>query len=381
MPSEKEKEVVIKKAITEKDIRKAWEEYGYPGLDRLNNILKSENYDVKKKDVKEFLDKQATVQIHKKTNRNKANKPITTTSEHIFYNMDLLDMQAYSKKNEGYKYILVIIDIFTRKLWCEPMKNKTAKETTQVFTKMLDYMPKPKVIMSDEGPEFHGDMDAAMEKDGILHVEAQSGDHNRLGIINRVCQTLKKALHKHFTTTGNQKWVDYLKQFVSSYNKTEHTGLHCQSPNDAEKYIGQAQVLHAEAIEGKKALHKTKAHEFKVGDYARVMMYKDKFKRGYEANYSHEVYQVTEVNGDSITLVNGKTYRPDQILKADKASADVDEAKKVRKEHKKELELKSEDIKQENIVEPKSKEAKRAQVRALLEKTGLRRSSRKKKKV
>ena len=42
--------------------------------------------------------------------------------------VDLEDMQSLSKDNDGIKYLLVAIDVFSRYAWVEPLKNKTAKE-------------------------------------------------------------------------------------------------------------------------------------------------------------------------------------------------------------------------------------------------------------
>lgn len=50
---------------------------------------------------------------------------------------DLIDMQSHSRQNNGFKYILIIIDTFTKFVWCEALKNKTAKECTKGILKIL----------------------------------------------------------------------------------------------------------------------------------------------------------------------------------------------------------------------------------------------------
>ena len=52
-----------------------------------------------------------------------------------------------------------------------------------------------------------------------------------------------------------------------------------------------------------------------VGDMVRVMLNKNLISKGYEANYSHEVYTITKVDGNYYTLNNGKRYRGHMLLK------------------------------------------------------------------
>ena len=40
-------------------------------------------------------------------------------------------------ENDGYRYLLVVIDIFSRYAWVEPIKDKTAKEVVRAFNKII----------------------------------------------------------------------------------------------------------------------------------------------------------------------------------------------------------------------------------------------------
>ena len=43
--------------------------------------------------------------------------------------VDLIDMQAFSKDNNGIKYLLIVIDIFSKFVWIIPLKRKTGQES------------------------------------------------------------------------------------------------------------------------------------------------------------------------------------------------------------------------------------------------------------
>lgn len=72
------------------------------------------------------------------------------------WQIDLADVQAISKQNEGFRYLFCIIDCFSKFAFVIPIKTKTAKEVTSSFEKLLEQSKrKPKLICSDFGKEFH----------------------------------------------------------------------------------------------------------------------------------------------------------------------------------------------------------------------------------
>ena len=54
----------------------------------------------------------------------KLNGHIDGFKENEFWNIDIFDLSKYERYNKGYKYIFCAIDIFTRKVYCIPMKQK-----------------------------------------------------------------------------------------------------------------------------------------------------------------------------------------------------------------------------------------------------------------
>ena len=47
---------------------------------------------------------------------------------------DLIDMQAFSKDNNVIKYLLTVIDIFSKFVWIVPLKRKTEQEVANAFS-------------------------------------------------------------------------------------------------------------------------------------------------------------------------------------------------------------------------------------------------------
>src|SRR5919201_6423681 len=63
---------------------------------------------------------------------------------------DLVEMLPYSHQNKGYKYILMVIDAFSKFVWAKPLKNKTAEEVTKAMKTILGDR-KPDNLQTDHG--------------------------------------------------------------------------------------------------------------------------------------------------------------------------------------------------------------------------------------
>ena len=70
------------------------------------------------------------------------------------WSADLVDMQAFPSFNKGFKYILTVIDVFSKYAWAVPIKDKSAASVTKAFEKIIsDRIPKKLCI--DEGKHFY----------------------------------------------------------------------------------------------------------------------------------------------------------------------------------------------------------------------------------
>ena len=67
---------------------------------------------------------------------------------------DLGDMSSFSRSNKGYKYLLSVIDVFSKYGWIVPLKTKTGKGVTQAFRKLF-LVGYPRRLWTDKGTEFY----------------------------------------------------------------------------------------------------------------------------------------------------------------------------------------------------------------------------------
>ena len=67
---------------------------------------------------------------------------------------DLVDMQSLSRSNKGFKYILMIIDVFSKYGWAIPLKTKTGLEVIKAFQSLWRKQPPPQKLWQRKVKNF-----------------------------------------------------------------------------------------------------------------------------------------------------------------------------------------------------------------------------------
>ena len=76
-------------------------------------------------------------EIHKPTYKPKEYRKVISYFPNDLWSADLVDMQSLEKQNDGYKYILTVIDIYSRYAWAIKLKTKTGMKHLKLFNLLL----------------------------------------------------------------------------------------------------------------------------------------------------------------------------------------------------------------------------------------------------
>jgi len=204
---------------------------------------------------------------------------------------DLVDMQKYSKVNRGFRYILTVIDSFSKFLFTIPLKDKKGLTLKRAFTKILRTSKrKCKFLWIDMGSEFlNAHTKAFFKKEGIVIFHTYS--KLKVTIVERLIRTLRSRIERYFTYTGKEKWIDVLPQITQSYNSTYHSSIKTaprlvNSKNEHEIWLN----LYTDMV-----LAPVSIPKFKVKDLVRISRQKATFEKGYKQNWSTEVFRILKV--------------------------------------------------------------------------------------
>ena len=112
-----------------------------------------------------------TDELHKPVRKNFKKRRVFAAKSNDIWAADLVDMQYYAKTNKGYRYILMIIDVFSKYGWAIPLKRKTGSEMVEAFTHLWDSGEKPpRFLWTDKGREFDNVQMKALLKSRNVHL-------------------------------------------------------------------------------------------------------------------------------------------------------------------------------------------------------------------
>ena len=207
---------------------------------------------------------------------------------------DLMDEQKYKTVNAGNRYILVVLDIFSRFAFCEPLKNKTGPVVAKAFEKIFNTSKRhPSMLYVDEGTEFYNShMKRVCVENGIKMYST----HNepKASIAERFIRTLRGKIEVHFIKSVSTVWYKNLQDIVNEYNSTRHRTLG-MSPNEALDPKNYAEIfdkMYGDASYNPKA---RKFDKLKVGDKVRITIKKSIFEKGATVSWTEEIFTITEV--------------------------------------------------------------------------------------
>ena len=201
---------------------------------------------------------------------------------------DLVDMTQVNA-DEGYRYILNVIDCFSRYAWSIPLKSKTADELIAAYTKLFQSQ-KPEKLWWDEETGIWGNKFKAFLRNHNVSLYA-TGSEIGVSIVERFNRTLKTWMWKEFTKNSNKKWIDLLPKLIQKYNNKKHKTI-MMTPNEAMKLENKKEVTDNINVEKRKF----KKPKFKAGDRVRIYEWKQEVgKKGYTPNWTKEVFVISDV--------------------------------------------------------------------------------------
>ena len=140
---------------------------------------------------------------------------------------DLVDMQVFSKDNNGIKYVLTVIDILSKFVWIIPLKRKTGQEFANAFSSILKKRRTSKVWV-DKGRELYN-------KDVQKLVELYSTETEVKSCVSeQFDRPNKEKMFKYFSANKTRKYVDVLNLLVGQYNNTIHSSIK-MTPKEASR--------------------------------------------------------------------------------------------------------------------------------------------------
>jgi len=274
--------------------------------------VKSLDSKKQKKTVK-WLHQQDVYTKHRSLRRRYRRRRVIVLGKNHTWGVDLMDMTQIKTQNNGYAYVLIVIDLFSKKIDLRPLKQKTPQHVIAAFDDMIqngpvwNQEPPPAFLQSDSGTEFSRSFqNHLLSKYRIKHYHLLNPDI-KSSITERAIRTIKSRLYRYFTHKETKRYIDVLPDLVRSYNARFHSSIG-MAPNQVT-FQNQGQVrfnlfgtrsidplLRGEVyqqLSANRRLQKSTL-EYQIGDKVRISKYKNVFaqKHGYNPNFTNEIFVI-----------------------------------------------------------------------------------------
>lgn len=180
---------------------------------------------------------------------------------------DILDVSKWEYQNRRYRYMLVVTDLFTKEVFLEGLKNKSAPVTALAMIKIIKRARiKPgSRYACDNGKEFLGEFKQTLDKYGISIYHTNS--LIKISPVERVNREIRRVMRGLFTANKNKNWIDHIDNMESRFNNTI-SNVTRYAPNDVKQNVDTAfhNIYHKHIVNAVKNRRQT----IPVGSVVRV---------------------------------------------------------------------------------------------------------------
>ena len=218
--------------------------------------------------IQNWLNDQETYSIHRPVKRKFRRRRVVVSGIDDQWQADLADLSNRADQNDGYKFLLGCIDVFSKYAWVVPLKTKSAREVLRGLKSILendDERRRPRTLQTDKGTEFtNREVQAYLKREKIGFFTTEN-EETKAQIVERFWRTLKGRMFKYFTYKKTDRYVDVLDDLVHSYNHTYHRSIKMKPAEVREENEAQVHRTLYPVSEVMSAVGK-----FKKGDYVRI---------------------------------------------------------------------------------------------------------------
>lgn len=274
--------------------------------DLYTNLYYPHGFTGSSRNIKETLNTFSGYSLHKPRRKNFKRRRTFVPGPFHSVQSDLIEYSnnKMAHANNNYRFILIIIDCFTKKVYGRPLKSKKAVETSKAIDDILSSLPWPVAFFSsDKGGEFdlrNPHIQNVLVKKHRVQAFTLSGK-TKASIVERVIRTLKTRFARYFTESGTTRWINILESFINNYNNTYNRSIK-MTPNDVTLENADQVRNNLYGQDNSKPDCK-----LKLNDLVRIPLEKNLFAKGYERSWSTNTYLVSRIQSShGVCYFHGK---------------------------------------------------------------------------
>ena len=281
--------------------------YSFGGKYKLQHFAKKKkNISTQKTDA--WLQTQDPYTLHKSVRKRFPRRTTIVNGYGEQLQADLIDMQKFKRENNGCSFILTVIDVFSKFSWTYGIKSKTGTNVAAALKKVLAGK-NFRSLQTDKGKEiYNASVKSILDKYHVTHFSTENVDI-KAAIVKRFNRTLQSKLHRWFTKSKSHRWIDILDDLTESYNNSYHRSIRMK-PVDVNQKNSEDVWLNLYG----NLQHDHKPANLKINDPVRISKFKHVFSKGYDKNWSSEIFFIDKVHQTSLVTYSIRDQLNEKIV-------------------------------------------------------------------
>ena len=212
------------------------------------------------------------------------------------WDVDLASVENLSKYNDNIRYLLIVIDVFSRYLCVETLADKKSVTVLKAFQSIFSKGILPRTIRSDKGTEMNNRIVKRLFKSkNIYYITTQN--ETKANYAKRVIRTIRNMMFIYFNSKKTYRYKDVFTDLVSNYNNSPHSSLGNISPaqvtSQNKAVLWEKMYVDRTKLKTKRGKMANRPHfGFKVGSLVRLSQLPSAFTNDYQQKWTSEIFKV-----------------------------------------------------------------------------------------
>lgn len=255
------------------------------GPTALYNEVKAQGHEhVTKQDCVKYLQTQPAYTLYRPARKKYQRNQVVAEFSGQILQVDIMDVSNYSESNNGFRYIFLGNDTYSKTLISFPIRNRKPASIIASLQHFIDNLPFTILnIFSDQEGSILSKVVKKWLESKAIRLYTTTAKIKAPGV-ERMIRTLRTAFQRHFESSQTFKWLEYLPKFQKYYNNRKHSTTR-QTPNDIVN--NPLAHVHRPVI---------KARNVKlppIGSFVRLNRLKGVFDKEASGNYTAEIFTVS----------------------------------------------------------------------------------------
>ena len=281
--------------------RNEWSKAGSPiafaGISKIYEYYRKKGTPLSQIQIKKVLSSIPTYTKFKEYHLPRFWSPFFIYTIHQQWQLDICYVSELESYNNKIKYLLVVIECFSRKIFVSPMTDKTTNSTVKKFSDIHKHVGHtPQTIYMDRGCEFNSTSFKNYCKEYNIK-PIFSNNSTKAAICERAQRTLQGIMYRYMNQFQTQRYINKLPDIVRSFNLKVNRSIG-MCPQDAYESKNHSEVLKNHEKRYRKILRKRKKPMYKLNDIVRILKFSQNGlkERSYKPKYSEERFRISRVD-------------------------------------------------------------------------------------